>query len=531
MRGWGPLTAVCLGTFMLLLDVTIVVVTLPDMAGALDASLSDLQWVVDGYALALAALLLGAGAAADILGRRRVHVAGVVLFAAASLLCGLASGPGTLVAARAVQGVGAAAMFATTLPLLGSVYQGRRRSAALGVWGAVSGGAAAVGPVLGGLLAQGPGWRWIFFVNLPVSVAAVWLTLRAVPESRGPRGMRVDWAGTAAFAGFAGGTTYAVVRAGEDGWTAPATLTSFAAAALALTVFVLVERRAAHPLLDLALLRRPAFVGVLAGALAFNGVAFGVTPYLSIWMQTLLGMSPVRGGLTLLPMTVAAMVTAVVVGRRFHGVPARLTIGGGLLLIGAGCFAQAVLGAGSDWTALVPGFVLVGVGTGFVSPTVAGAALASVEPARHGMAGGAVNTVRQLGYALGVAVFGTVLTSRMADDLPHGTAHALAGGGAAALRGVVPEHTLHAAFAAGLDRALVTAGCAGLVAGVLVLALVRAPRAAAAAAATGESTAATGESRTGAGESRAGAGESTAPAGVTESAVPTLSEEKTARRP
>ncbi|MET8167617.1 MFS transporter [Streptomyces sp. NPDC005329] len=480
MRTWGPLTAVCLGTFMLLLDVTIVIVALPDMARALHASLSDLQWVVDGYALALAALLLGAGATADILGRRRVHVVGVVVFAAASLLCGLASGPDTLVAARALQGLGAAAMLATTLPLLGSVYEGRQRSAALGVWGAVSGAAAAVGPVLGGLLAEGPGWRWIFYVNLPVSVVAVWLTLKAVPESRGPRGMRVDWAGTATFAVFAGGTAYAVVRAGEDGWAASATLTSFGLAALALVCFVLAERRAAHPLLDLSLLRRPAFVGVMVGALAFNGVAFGVTPYLSIWMQTLLGMSPVRGGLTLLPMTMAAMVTAVVVGKRFHGVPARLTIGGGLLLIGAGCFCQAVLGAGSDWTALVPGFVLVGIGTGFVAPTVAGAALAAVEPARAGMAGGAVNTVRQLGYALGVAVFGTVVTSRMTDTLPHDASHALAGGGAGALRGTFSEHALRSAYASGLDAALMAAGCAGMVAAALVLVLVRQPLGAAA---------------------------------------------------
>ncbi|MEU6086822.1 MFS transporter [Streptomyces sp. NPDC047085] len=479
MRRWGTLTAVCLGTFMLLLDVTIVVVALPDMAGALHASLGDLQWVVDGYALALAALLLGAGAAADILGRRRVHVAGVVLFAVASLLCGLTSGPELLVAARALQGVGAAAMFATTLPLLGSVYQGQQRSVALGVWGAVSGGAAAVGPILGGLLAEGPGWRWIFFVNLPVSVVEVWLTLRVVPESRGPRGMRVDWAGTAAFAAFAGGVTYAVVRAGEDGWTAPATLTSFGCAALALLVFVLVERRAAHPLLDLALLRRRTFVGVMAGAFAFNGVAFGVTPYVSIWMQTLLGMSPVRGGLTLLPLTVAAMIVAVLVGKLLHGAPTRLTIGGGLLLIGAGNLCQAVLDTGSGWAALVPGFVLVGVGTGFVSPTVGGAALAAVPPERSGMAGGAVNTVRQLGYALGVAVFGTVLTSRMDGSLPHGAAHALAGGGAGALHGAFPDHVLREAFASGLDGALVVSGLTGIAAGCLVLLLVRTPRPAA----------------------------------------------------
>ncbi|MHB9854737.1 MFS transporter [Streptomyces krungchingensis] len=476
MRTWGPLTAICLGTFMLLLDVTIAVVALPDMARALDASLSDLQWVIDGYALALAALLLGVGAAADILGRRRVHVAGVVLFAGASLLCGLASGPGMLVAARGLQGVGAAAMFATTLPLLGSVYRGRQRSAALGVWGAVSGGAAAVGPVLGGLLTEGPGWRWIFFVNLPVSVASVWLTLRVVPESRGPRGMRIDWAGTAAFACFAGATTYGVVRAGSDGWTSAVTSGSFAVAALAAVGFVLVEQRVAHPLLDLSLLRTPSFVGVMAGALAFNGVAFGVVPYLSIWMQTVLDMSPVRGGLTLLPMTGASVVVAILAGKLLHGVPARLTIGGGLLLIGSGAICQAVLDAGSGWTALVPGLVLVGIGTGFVSPAIAGAALAAVPPERAGMAAGAVNTVRQLGYALGVAVFGTVLTSRMRDTLPHDAAHTLAGGGAGALRGAFPEHTLRAAFASGLDTASVAAGVTGMVAGALVLVLVRTPR-------------------------------------------------------
>ncbi|MCX4438063.1 MFS transporter [Streptomyces mirabilis] len=477
MRTWGPLTAVCLGTFMLLLDVTIAVVALPDMARALHASLSDLQWVIDGYALALAALLLGVGAAADILGRRRVHVAGVVLFAVASLLCGLASGPGMLVAARGLQGVGAAAMFATTLPLLGSVYQGRQRSTALGVWGAVSGGAAAVGPVLGGLLTEGPGWRWIFFVNLPVSVASVWLTLRVVPESRGPRGMRIDWAGTVAFACFAGATTYGVVRAGADGWTSGVVTGSFGTAALALVAFVLVERRVAHPLLDLSLLRKPAFVGVMAGALAFNGVAFGVIPYLSIWMQTVLGMSPVRGGLTLLPLTGATMVVAILAGKLLHGVPARLTIGGGLLLVGSGAFCQAVLDAGTSWTVLVPGLVLVGIGTGFVSPAIAGAALAAVPPERAGMAGGAVNTVRQLGYALGVAVFGTVLTSRMQDTLSDDAAHTLAGGGAGALRGPLSEHALRAAFASGLDSASVAAGVTGMVAGALVLVLVRTPRA------------------------------------------------------
>ncbi|MFJ6431395.1 MFS transporter [Streptomyces sp. NPDC091416] len=477
MRKWGPLTAVCLGTFMLLLDVTIVIVALPDMARALDASLSDLQWVIDGYALALAALLLGIGAAADLLGRRRVHVVGVALFALASLGCGLASSPALLVAARGVQGVGAAAMFATTLPLLASVYQGRDRSVALGLWGAVSGGAAAIGPVAGGLLTEGPGWRWIFFVNLPVSVVAVWLTARTVPESRGARGRRIDWAGTASFAVFAAAATYAVVRAGGLGWTSGRTLAAFGVAALALLCFVLVERRAEHPLLDLSLFRKSAFTGVMAGAFAYNLAAFAVLPYTSIWLQTVLGLSPVRGGLALLPLAATAFVVAALGGRLLHGVRPRLTIGVGLALIGAGTLGQAVLGAGSSWPALLPGLVVAGIGTGLVSPALAGAALASVPPERAGMAGGAVNTFRQLGYALGVAVLGTVLTSRIGETLGEERSHALAGGGASGLRAAgAPEHALRAAFASGLNTAAVVAGAVGVVAGVAVLVLVKEER-------------------------------------------------------
>ncbi|MEU6257943.1 MFS transporter [Streptomyces sp. NPDC047043] len=510
MRTWGPLTAVCLSTFMLLLDVTIAVVALPDMAGSLHASLSDLQWVMDGYALALAALLLGTGAAADILGRRRVHVVGVVVFATASLLCGLASGPGMLVAARCLQGLGGAAMLATTLPLLGSVYQGERRSVALGVWGAVSGAAAAVGPVLGGVLTDGRGWRWIFYVNLPVSVAAVWLTLKVVPESHGSHDVGVpprersrawgsiDWAGTVTFAVFAGGLTYGAVRAGERGWGGTGTLVVFAAAAVALVCFVAVERRGTDPLLDPRLFLDPRFSVVMLGALAFNAGAFGLMAYDSIWMQSLLGLSPVRGGAVFLWMSLSAFVVAAVGGRLLHGVPPRITVGGGLLLVGSGQFCMAVLDTGSTASVLAPGLVLVGVGTGLVSPGIAGAALAAVPPERAGMAGGAVNTFRQLGLALGIAVYGTVLTSRMQDTLPHDAAHALAGGAAGALRGAFSDHALRAAFASGLNTAAVVAGLTATAAGALVVALVRPVRA------TGT--------------------------GVTESSAPALTEEATAPR-
>ncbi|MCF3962576.1 MFS transporter [Streptomyces fuscigenes] len=481
MGKWGPLVAVCLGTFMLLVDVSIVVVALPAMAGGLGASLSDLQWVMDVYALVLAALLLAAGAAADVLGGRRIYAAGTVLFALASLGCGLATSAPELIALRAVQGLGAAAMFATTLSLLAAAYQGRDRSVALGVWGAVNGAAAAAGPVLGGVLTQGLGWRWIFFINLPVSVAAIWLTLRVVREAGRDRTRRVDWAGTACFALFAASVTYGSVRAGSDGWLSAATGVTAAVAVLALAAFVLVERRVAQPLVDLALFRRASFVTVMGTALVFSASSFTILAYVSVWLQTLLGMSPITGGLALLPLAASSFLVSAISGRLLHGVPARVPVGVGTMLVGAGEFAQAVLGAGSSWPALTAGLVVTGIGVGLVSPALSGAALASVPRHEAGMAGGALNTFRQLGYALGIAVFGTVVTSRIASSL-HGTApdpdaaaRALAGGGAAALRGSVPGHALRAAFASGLDTAMMIAGGLAVVAGAAVLIWVRTP--------------------------------------------------------
>jgi MFS family permease len=388
---------------------------------------------------------------------------------------------------RAVQGVGATAMFATTLSLLGAAYQGRDRSVALGVWGAVSGAAAALGPVAGGLLTQGLSWRWVFFVNLPVSAAAIWLTLRAVRESRGGAGARIDWAGMVAFSAFAGSATYAVIRADTVGWASGRTAGTLVASAAALALFLAIERRSAQPMLDLRLFRDRSFVGVMAGTVALNAAAFGFLPYTSIWLQTVLGMSPVRGGLVLIPLALAAFLTAGLGGRLLHGAPHRWVVGGGLLLIGAGALGQAMLDAGSDWLSLTAGLVLAGLGVGLVNPAVASAALSCVPPRQAGMAGGAVNTMRQLGYALGVAVFGTLLTARAQHSLsgdgvadPHAAARALVGGGARELLGRVPsgqraavDHALRAAFTTGLDTAAVVAGGVGLVAGVAVLILVR----------------------------------------------------------
>ncbi|MEU9133984.1 MFS transporter [Kitasatospora sp. NPDC048540] len=499
MRKWLPLVAVCLGAFMLLVDVTIVTVALPDMATALHTGFADLQWVMDGYALALAALLLGAGALADLVGRRKVYLAGLVLFAGASLACGLATGPQQLIAFRVVQGVGGAAMFATTMALLGHAYQGRDRGVAFGVWGAVNGAAAAAGPILGGLLTEHLDWRWIFYVNLPVSVVAVAVTLRVVAESRNPRAAGLDLPGTVAFTVAAGSVTYALIKAGDNGWGSATTLGLFALGALALLAFVLVERRSAHPMLDLALLRSPAFAGILAGGLLLSAAAFSYLAYSSLWLQSVLGLGPVAAGLALLPMSVVAFVTAAVGGRRLHGVPPRLTVGGGLLLIGVGALLQAVVGADSGWAALAPGLAVSGAGVGLATPAMAAAAMAAVPGARAGMAGGALNTARQLGNALGIALLGAVFRAGLADGLrggggadPQGTADALSGGQAGALvaragEGARPalEHLVRGAFAAGLRDTFLVSGAFGLAGGVLVLVLLRRPAAVGAAGVPG----------------------------------------------
>lgn len=479
MRKWGPLIAVCLGAFMLLVDTTVVLVALPDIAEDTDSTYADLQWVVDAYALALAALLLGLGALADIVGRKRVYVVGLVVFTLASLLCGVAPGTGTLVAARVVQGVGGAAMLATAIAMIGAVYQGRDRGVAFGIWGAVAGASAALGPVIGGLLTEHVGWRAIFLINLPVGVVALVLTLRWVRESHGDRTTRVDVPGAAVFTLAAGALTYAFIRAGEHGWDDGTVRGAFAAAAVAAVLFVAVESRVASPMLDLRLLRDRSFTGILIGGLALQFAAFAWMPQVSLWLQTHLGNSPVRAGLMLAPLAGVAFVVAGAAGRLLHGVPGRWTIGGGLLFIGGGVLLLTRLEPASDWTVLLPGLIVTGIGVGLGTPALASAILATVPPERSGMAGGALNTFRQLGFALGVAITGvvfrgeaeTALRDAAVPGAQDAAAHLTDGGG-----GALPRGAADAAFASGLDGVVLMSGLVGLVAGVLVLVLVRGGR-------------------------------------------------------
>jgi MFS family permease len=250
MRKWLPLISICLGNLMLLIDVTIVNVALPDMARDIGTSFSDLQWVIDIYALALAALLLGLGSLSDLVGRKLVYIGGLALFAAGSLTAGLSGDTAVLIAARCVQGIGGAAMFATTIALINSTYRGPDRGVAFGVWGAVNGAAAATGPIIGGLLTQGLSWRWIFFVNLPVSVVAISLGWRVLGRDRHRQGARLDAPGVLAFTLACGAVTLALTRASDNGWGSPTTLGLLGTGALAALAFLSIERRAARPVLS-----------------------------------------------------------------------------------------------------------------------------------------------------------------------------------------------------------------------------------------------------------------------------------------
>ena len=410
---WMTLVAVCVATFMLLIDITVVNVALPDIRESLDASFTDLQWVVDAYALGLAALLLAAGSLADRLGRRLVFVAGLVLFVVASVLCGLATTPNALNAARALQGVGGAAMFATSLALIAQAFQGADRGTALGIWGATIGAAVAVGPLVGGALTESLGWEWIFFVNVPIGVAAVYFTLAFVTESRDPNARGVDWAGVVTFSGALFALVFALVRGNAEGWDSGLIVGLLVASAALLAAFVVVERRRDDPMFDLSLLRNRAFAGISIVAFALSASMFAMFLYLTLYVQNQLGYAPLEAGLRFLPITLVSFAVAPISGRLSTRVSLGVLCGVGLTLVGVGLLLMRLLGPGSEWTVLLPGFLIAGAGVGLTNPALASGAVGVVEPARAGMASGINSTFRQVGIATGIAGLGAIFQSRI----------------------------------------------------------------------------------------------------------------------
>ncbi|MDE9364786.1 MFS transporter [Luteipulveratus sp. YIM 133132] len=417
---WWTLAAVCLGVFMLLLDITIVNVALPDIQSELSASLSDLQWVIDAYALSLAALLLTAGSLSDLYGRRRIFVIGTVLFTIGSVACGLAQSITVLTVSRAFQGIGGAAMFATALALLASAFHGKDRGTAFGVFGATTGVAVAVGPVLGGVLTSGLSWRWIFFVNVPLCLVAIAVSLTKVRESHDPRAGRPDWVGFVVFTAALACLVYGLIEAGQDGWTQPTVVVCLVAAAVLLALFVVSQMVQQHPMFDLGLLRKPTFTGGLIAAFGVSASIFSLLTFLVIYVQNVLGYSPIGTGIRFLFLSGASFVAAAVAGRLSERVPVKWLIGPGFLVLGVGLLLLRGIETTSSWTHLIPGLLVSGIGIGMINPPLASTAVGVVSVDRSGMASGVNSTLRQVGIATGIAALGSIFSQQVADSARSG---------------------------------------------------------------------------------------------------------------
>ena len=490
-RKWWTLVTVCVGTFMLLLDVTIVNVALPKIQAGLGSSFTDLQWVVDAYALTLAALLLTAGSLADLLGRRRIFAIGLVVFSAASLLCGVAQSPLMLNLSRGVQGIGGAMMFATSLALLGHAYRGRDRGVAFGVWGAVTGAAVSIGPVAGGALTEALSWRWIFLVNLPIGVAALALTLSKIQESRDPGGARLDIPGFITFTAALAALVFALIESSQKGWGSTLVDGCLIASVVLIAAFVVVERANSKPMLDLSLFRRPAFDGASIVAFVLSASIFAMFLYLTLYLQDLLGLSPLAAGLRLLTLSGAILITAFVSGRLTTVVPVRLLMGGGLALVGVSLLLMRGLTVSSQWTHLLPGFIIGGVGVGLINPPLASTAIAVVPPRQAGMGSGINSTFRQVGIATGIAALGSIFTSTVRSHVSSGLAAAHQGGAHAiataisngqtrqAIARVAPGaraavgHVARSSFIAGLNEIFLVGAIVALFGAVAALVLIR----------------------------------------------------------
>jgi EmrB/QacA subfamily drug resistance transporter len=473
---WWTLTAVCVATFMLLIDITIVNVALPDIAKSLHSTFSDLQWVIDAYALGLAALLLTWGSTSDRLGRRFIFVVGLGIFSAASLCCALSTSPTMLNLARAVQGIGGAAMFATSLALLASAFHGRERGTAVGIWGATIGAAVAIGPLVGGVLTEGIGWEAIFYVNIPIGIGAIYISLTRVAETKDPNAGPNDWAGLITFSGGLFLLIFALVRGNAEGWGSTLIVSFLIGAAVLLLAFVVVEARIEHPMFDLGLFRVPTFGGASIAAFALSASLFALFLYITLYIQNALGYSPLQAGLRFLPLSLLSFFVAPIAGRLSARVPIRVLIGAGMALVGLSLMLMRGLTASSEWTALLAGFIVAGVGVALVNAPLASTAVSVVPPERTGMGSGINSTFRQVGIATGTAALGALfqhlLSSRAEGPLARVPAEALAQG-----RPPLPGPEQHQAyldlFTGALNDLFLIAAIVAFAGAVLSFALIR----------------------------------------------------------
>jgi EmrB/QacA subfamily drug resistance transporter len=440
-----------------MLDNTVVNVALPSIRSSLGMSIEGLEWVVAGYALTFAAFMLIGGKLADFFGRRLIFMVGLAVFTCASLACGLAPNGGFLIGARIVQGLGGALMNPATLSIITATFEPRERGKAIGIWAGVSAMALAIGPLVGGLLTQHVNWNWIFFINFPSGLLGLVAVPVCIEESRDESAeQRLDLPGLVTSALGLFSLTYAFIEANTYGWTSARIVASFAVAAVALVSFVLLERHQRAPMLDLSLFRNRTFGGANA-AMLFVGLAmFGTFFYVSLYMQNVLRYSPVETGASFLPMTVLVILIAPRAGALTDRVGSRWLVGGGMTLLAVMLFYYTQLGAHESFWAILPGLLIGGIGMGMTMTPTTAAAMSAVAVDKAGVGSAVLNSARQVGGSLGIAVMGSIVAgassylSGFHDALRVGSLLCLAGAAVAvlAIRKIEHEHPAASATSA-----------------------------------------------------------------------------------
>jgi EmrB/QacA subfamily drug resistance transporter len=409
-KKWWTLAAVAFGLFMIMLDNTIVNVALPSIQRSLHMSISSLEWIVTAYALTFAALLITGGKLGDLYGRRKMFMLGLVVFTLASLACGLAPNAGFLIGARAVQGVGAALMNPATLSIITTTFAPKERGQAIGIWAGVSALALAIGPLLGGLIVDNINWHWIFYVNVPVGVVGLIVSRLVIAESRDTsHEQSVDLPGLVTSGAALLALSYALIEGNRHGWGSPEIVGLFAGAAVLLAAFIWLELRQRLPMLDLGLFRIGSFAGANIVAMLVSLGMFGVFFFISLYVQNVLGFSPTKAGAIFLPMTVLIIVVAPIAGKLSDRVGSRWLMGAGMSILGVSLLLYQRIGVHSSFVSLLPQLVLGGVGMALTMSPMTSAAMGAVPPDKAGVGSGVLNSFRQMGGSLGIALMGAIL--------------------------------------------------------------------------------------------------------------------------
>lgn len=482
-RKWWTLGAMCFALFMIMLDNTVVNVALPSIQQDLGASISGLEWTVSGYTLSFAVLLATGGRLGDIFGRRRIFLIGVVIFALSSATAGLAPDATSLVVSRIIQGIGAALMMPGTLSIITDVFPAHERGKAMGTWAGVSALALAIGPVLGGFLTEHVSWRAIFYINVPVAIGAVLATLFAVRESRDTSvGRDVDYAGVAVLTAGLTALVLALVEGNSWGWGSTQIIALIAVALISLPLFVAVENRVKAPIVQFKLLSDRDFLGAIVVASVISFAMLGVFFFLALYMQDILGYTPLEAGVRFLPSTLMIVAIAPVAGRLSDRYGPRWLIGGGLLIVAASLFSFSRIAVDSSYLDLLPGFMLLGIGIAMTMSPMTSAAMNAVPVQKAGIASGVLSMFRMVGGSLGVAVTGAIfqgLVSSHLDSLLTGSGISAvdrseiseqlgSGSVSGALKGLDPVQAKEAA-AAGADSFVYALGHAMSVSAVVAL--------------------------------------------------------------